>query len=161
LLITIIAAAVQCTSWCIIHASFLLTRLKVQICIGCWRLSVRCSSVVHPIRAQLWASFLSQWWHSCYVFDILLYVEFRIFDVNTVYHCLRQLCDVVLVLPGPRRIPAHRIVLSSASDYFSAMFTSDVLEATQNEVNMKDVDPDAMTALVKYMYDGEFQCLYL
>ena len=45
-------------------------------------------------------------------------------------------------------------MLSSASDYFSAMFTSDVLEATQNEVNMKDVDPDAMTALVKYMYDG-------
>ena len=50
-------------------------------------------------------------------------------------------------------------MLSSASDYFSAMFTSDVLEATQNEVNMKDVDPDAMTALVKYMYDGEFECL--
>ena len=70
------------------------------------------------------------------------------------------MCDVVLVLPGPRRIPAHRIVLSSASDYFSAMFTSDVLEATQNEVNMKDVDPDAMTALVKYMYDGESECLY-
>jgi len=67
---------------------------------------------------------------------------------------------VVLVLPGPRRIPAHRIVLSSASDYFSAMFTSDVLEATQNEVNMKDVDPDAMTALVKYMYDGELECVF-
>ena len=50
-------------------------------------------------------------------------------------------------------------MLSSASDYFSAMFTSDVVEATQNEVNMKDVDPDAMTALVKYMYDGGFECL--
>ena len=72
-----------------------------------------------------------------------------------------QLCDVVLVLPGPRRIPAHRIVLSSASDYFSAMFTNDVLEATQNEVNMKDVDPDAMTSLVQYMYDGEFEWLQL
>jgi len=81
--------------------------------------------------------------------------SFPVFDVNPLYHCLWQLCDVVLVLPGPRRIPAHRIVLSSASDYFSAMFTNDVLEATQNEVNMKDVDPDAMTALVKYMYDGE------
>lgn len=73
------------------------------------------------------------------------------------YFDKQQLCDVVLVLPGPRRIPAHRIVLSSASDYFSAMFTSDVLEATQNEVNMKDVDPDAMTALVKYMYDGKLE----
>lgn len=57
---------------------------------------------------------------------------------------------------GTRRIPAHRIVLSSASDYFAAMFTSDVREATQNEVNMRDVDPDAMAALVKYMYDGQY-----
>ena len=67
---------------------------------------------------------------------------------------------MVLVLPGPRCIPAHRIVLSSASDYFSAMFTSDVLEATQSEVNMKDVDPDAMTALVKYMYDGKLERVF-
>jgi BTB/POZ domain len=64
---------------------------------------------------------------------------------------------VTLVLSnGTRRIPAHRIVLSSASDYFAAMFTSDVREATQNEVNMRDVDPDAMVALVKYMYDGQY-----
>jgi len=26
---------------------------------------------------------------------------------------------------------------------------------------MKDVDPDAMTALVKYMYDGEFEHMLL
>ncbi|TRY99995.1 hypothetical protein DNTS_007783 [Danionella cerebrum] len=48
----------------------------------------------------------------------------------------RKLCDVVL-LAGDRRIPAHRLVLSSVSDYFAAMFTSDVREAKQEEVKME------------------------
>uniref|UniRef100_A0A8D1XC66 BTB domain-containing protein n=1 Tax=Sus scrofa TaxID=9823 RepID=A0A8D1XC66_PIG len=38
----------------------------------------------------------------------------------------QQLCDVILIV-GNRKIPAHRLVLSSVSDYFAAMFTSDVL----------------------------------
>uniref|UniRef100_A0A8C6ZLV6 BTB domain-containing protein n=1 Tax=Nothoprocta perdicaria TaxID=30464 RepID=A0A8C6ZLV6_NOTPE len=40
----------------------------------------------------------------------------------------QQLCDVILIA-GDRKIPAHRLVLSSVSDYFAAMFTSDVCEA--------------------------------
>ncbi|KAM8880421.1 kelch-like protein 5 isoform 1-T1 [Spinachia spinachia] len=65
----------------------------------------------------------------------------------------RQLCDVVLVV-GDRRIPAHRLVLSSVSDYFAAMFTSDVREAKQDEVKMEGVDPDALWVLVQYAYTG-------
>ncbi|KAJ8336030.1 hypothetical protein SKAU_G00393730 [Synaphobranchus kaupii] len=60
----------------------------------------------------------------------------------------KQLCDVVLLV-GERRIPAHRLVLSSVSDYFAAMFTSDVREAKQEEVKMEGVDPDALWALVQ------------
>ncbi|XP_056265760.1 kelch-like protein 5 isoform X1 [Pseudoliparis swirei] len=65
----------------------------------------------------------------------------------------RQLCDVVLVV-GDRRIPAHRLVLSSVSDYFAAMFTSDVREAKQDEVKMEGVDSDALWVLVQYAYTG-------
>ncbi|XP_057187150.1 kelch-like protein 5 isoform X2 [Triplophysa rosa] len=65
----------------------------------------------------------------------------------------RKLCDVVL-LAGDRRIPAHRLVLSSVSDYFAAMFTSDVREAKQEEVKMEGVDPDALWVLVQYAYTG-------
>ncbi|XP_071400953.1 kelch-like protein 5 [Centroberyx affinis] len=68
----------------------------------------------------------------------------------------RQLCDVTLVA-GDRRIPAHRLVLSSASDYFAAMFTSDVLEAKQDEVKMEEVDPDALWVLVQYAYTGRLE----
>uniref|UniRef100_A0A8D0ACV1 Kelch-like family member 5 n=1 Tax=Sander lucioperca TaxID=283035 RepID=A0A8D0ACV1_SANLU len=68
----------------------------------------------------------------------------------------RQLCDVILVA-GDRRIPAHRLVLSSVSDYFAAMFTSDVREAKQDEVKMEGVDPDALSVLVQYAYTGRLE----
>ncbi|KAM9449408.1 kelch-like protein 5 isoform 2-T2 [Clarias gariepinus] len=68
----------------------------------------------------------------------------------------RKLCDVVLVA-GERKIPAHRLVLSSVSDYFAAMFTSDVREAKQEEVKMEGVDPDALWVLVQYAYTGRLE----
>ena len=74
------------------------------------------------------------------------------------YHVAGQLCDITLVA-GDRRIAAHRLVLSSASDYFEAMFTNDVVEATQSEVNIHDVDPDALEHLVQYMYTGKSVCV--
>lgn len=40
------------------------------------------------------------------------------------------------------------------SDYFAAMFTSDVREAKQDEVKMEGVDPDALWVLVQYAYTG-------
>lgn len=40
------------------------------------------------------------------------------------------------------------------SDYFAAMFTSDVREAKQEEVKMEGVDPDALWVLVQYAYTG-------
>ncbi|OWF36475.1 kelch-like protein 5 isoform X1 [Mizuhopecten yessoensis] len=69
------------------------------------------------------------------------------------YVSKRQLCDVVLLV-GNKRIPAHRLVLSAASDYFAAMFTNDVREATMEEIKINDVDPDAMVAIVNYSYTG-------
>ncbi len=47
-----------------------------------------------------------------------------------------------------------RLVLSSVSDYFAAMFTSDVREAKQEEIKMEGVDPDALWVLVQYAYTG-------
>ncbi|KAG9342445.1 hypothetical protein JZ751_016447 [Albula glossodonta] len=49
------------------------------------------------------------------------------------------------------------LVLSSVSDYFAAMFTSDVREAKQEEVKMEGVDPDALWALVQYAYTGRLE----
>ncbi|KAJ7419647.1 hypothetical protein BTVI_24584 [Pitangus sulphuratus] len=63
----------------------------------------------------------------------------------------QQLCDVILIA-GDRKIPAHRLVLSSVSDYFAAMFTSDVCEAKQEEIKMEGIDPNALWDLVQFAY---------
>ncbi|XP_062333766.1 kelch-like protein 5 isoform X1 [Osmerus eperlanus] len=78
------------------------------------------------------------------------------FSKMETYLHTQQLCDVTLVARD-RRIPAHRLVLSSVSDYFAAMFTSDVREAKQEEVKMEGVDPDALWALVQYAYTGRVE----
>lgn len=49
-----------------------------------------------------------------------------------------------------------RLVLSAVSDYFAAMFTSDVREAKQEEIKMEGVDPEALRSLVHFAYTGEF-----
>ncbi|XP_071453237.1 kelch-like protein 5 [Hetaerina americana] len=61
--------------------------------------------------------------------------------------------DVTLIA-GNRRIPAHRLVLSAASEYFSAMFTGALREAGEDEVTLVDLDPDALQTLVHYCYTG-------
>lgn len=63
-------------------------------------------------------------------------------------------CSLYLILIGVKRIEAHRIVLSAASDYFAAMFTNDFGESFQNEVELQAVDPDALETLVAYCYTG-------
>uniref|UniRef100_A0A665XF96 Kelch-like protein 4 n=1 Tax=Echeneis naucrates TaxID=173247 RepID=A0A665XF96_ECHNA len=65
----------------------------------------------------------------------------------------KQLCDVLLIA-GDNKIPAHRLVLSAVSDYFAAMFTSDVREAKQEEIKMEGVDPEALRSLVHFAYTG-------
>lgn len=78
----------------------------------------------------------------------------RIMRKMELYHNKQELCDVVLVA-GQRRIPAHRVVLSAASDYFAAMFTSDCREANEKEVVLQNIEAEALAELIQYMYTGK------
>jgi len=57
--------------------------------------------------------------------------------------------------PGNKRVPAHRLVLSAGSEYVAAMFTSSLRESAQNEIELMNVDGDALWALVLYCYTGD------
>lgn len=67
-----------------------------------------------------------------------------------------KLCDVILIA-GKIRIPAHRIILSAASEYFQAMFTGSTIEATQKEIVLHKIDPYALQELINYMYTGKLE----
>lgn len=56
---------------------------------------------------------------------------------------------------GTKQIHAHRLVLCTASDYFAAKFTSSLKESVQNEVEMMEVDGEALLTFVEYCYTGK------
>ncbi|THD23368.1 Kelch protein 5 [Fasciola hepatica] len=52
------------------------------------------------------------------------------------------------------RIPAHRVILAAASDYFAAMFGNEVKEASETEIWIRNVEPHALHTLINYIYTG-------
>lgn len=69
------------------------------------------------------------------------------------------LCDVVLQI-GECRLHAHKVVLAGVSPFFAAMFLSDMLEGRSGVVELKDVDPTAMEALIEFAYTSQISFSY-
>nr|XP_054489226.1 kelch-like protein 7 isoform X7 [Agelaius phoeniceus] len=63
----------------------------------------------------------------------------------------KTLCDVILMVQE-RKIPAHRVVLASASHFFNLMFTTNMIESKSFEVELKDAEPDIIEQLVEFAY---------
>ncbi|XP_039755120.1 kelch-like protein 5 [Pararge aegeria] len=69
------------------------------------------------------------------------------------YYQSQKLCDVTLIAGGCR-IPAHKVVLASCSEYFAAMFTGSLREAQSSEITLERVDSQTLRSLVQYCYTG-------
>ena len=67
-----------------------------------------------------------------------------------------QFTDVVLIA-GNKEIKAHKIVICSLCDYFSAMFTGELAETHQNVVTLNNIEPEALEALINYAYTSEIE----
>ncbi|XP_041375350.1 kelch-like protein 26 [Gigantopelta aegis] len=66
----------------------------------------------------------------------------------------QQLFDVVLVVEK-QKLPAHRVVLASCSDYFRAMFTDGLKECHQEEIVLSGVTAKGMANLVDFAYTSK------
>ncbi|KAM4808568.1 kelch-like protein 8 [Rhinophrynus dorsalis] len=64
-----------------------------------------------------------------------------------------ELCDVTLKV-GSKQIPCHKLVLACVIPYFRAMFLSDMAEAKQTLIEIRDFDGDAIEDLVKFAYSS-------
>lgn len=64
-----------------------------------------------------------------------------------------ELSDVTLKV-GSKLIACHKLVLACVIPYFRAMFLSDMAEAKQTLIEIKDFDGDAIEDLVKFAYSS-------
>ncbi|GFR59207.1 kelch-like protein 9 [Elysia marginata] len=62
-------------------------------------------------------------------------------------------CDIKLRV-CTSNFKAHKEVLSEASDYFSAMFSHDMLEKEQDVIELLEISPDGFALLLDYFYHG-------
>uniref|UniRef100_A0A8C6X412 Kelch like family member 28 n=1 Tax=Naja naja TaxID=35670 RepID=A0A8C6X412_NAJNA len=64
-----------------------------------------------------------------------------------------ELCDVILRV-GDVKIHAHKVVLASISPYFKAMFSGNLSEKENSEVEFQCIAEAALQAIVEYAYTG-------
>ena len=67
-----------------------------------------------------------------------------------------MLCDVQIKV-GDSLFSVHKVVLSSCSGYFQAMFTSGLREQTAQVVELHEVDPMSVSLLLDFIYTSEIQ----
>ncbi|XP_043918962.1 kelch-like protein 24 [Protopterus annectens] len=68
----------------------------------------------------------------------------------------QQLCDVTLAVEQ-KRFHCHRVFLASVSSYFQAMFTSCMAESRASEVHLKEVLPEAVEHVLKFVYTAQVE----
>ncbi|XP_043934480.1 kelch repeat and BTB domain-containing protein 12 [Protopterus annectens] len=65
-----------------------------------------------------------------------------------------ELIDVILVAEG-EQFPCHRLVLSSFSPYFKAMFTCGLQECNKKEVILYETTAESVSVILNYMYSSD------
>ena len=53
------------------------------------------------------------------------------------------------------RLQAHRVVLSSCSDYFRAMFTEPMRERHQDEIQLTGINAEGLELIIDYIYTSK------
>lgn len=61
--------------------------------------------------------------------------------------------DITLIVEG-NRIPSHKVILASRSDYFRALLYGGLRESQEREVELKGTSLAAFKILLKYIYTG-------
>lgn len=67
-----------------------------------------------------------------------------------------MLCDINLMVDG-EEFPAHRGVLAANSQFFQALFTTEMLEKDTRKACLACVSAEAMESILEFMYTGQLQ----
>ena len=76
-----------------------------------------------------------------------------IFDFADENRNVGRFCDVTISVEQ-QTIPANKLILAYFSKYFESMFTTEMCEKYQNEVEIKNQDSMAVKLIIDYFYSG-------
>ncbi|XP_050426645.1 BTB/POZ domain-containing protein 9-like [Adelges cooleyi] len=80
------------------------------------------------------------------------HTHFLVSDIGSLY-LSESISDVVLVVDG-ERLPAHRMILASRSDFFRVSFYGNFKENNDLEVTISEAPVTLFKILLKYIYTG-------
>ena len=91
--------------------------------------------------------------HNCMNFSIGRHPR-EVLDQMNEYRLSGKLCDIVLRAEDDS-FPAHRVVLSAASEYFNGMFCNNMAECQLKEVPLFGVSASTLRTIVEFAYTSE------
>ncbi|KJE92193.1 hypothetical protein CAOG_03206 [Capsaspora owczarzaki ATCC 30864] len=63
--------------------------------------------------------------------------------------------DMSFVLSDGSAVPAHRVVVASASEWIHAALTNGMQEALNRQISMPDIPPESFMLFLNYLYTGD------
>lgn len=94
---------------------------------------------------------------NAYLYECQLHGTKSFANLNA-YRKSGTLCDITVKV-GHINFPAHKVVLSCASPYFHAMFTSGLREESAGFVELHDLDPHSVSLLLDFIYTSKIEIL--
>ncbi|CAF0771955.1 unnamed protein product [Adineta steineri] len=87
--------------------------------------------------------------------------QIRYHDAAMLLYTTHLLSDIELVVNNEQHYKAHRAILSAGSDFFKAMFESNMTESTSKTISLKLDDVSSFPAVLKFLYVGSLEANYL
>ncbi|XP_072274400.1 kelch-like protein 41 [Pyxicephalus adspersus] len=86
--------------------------------------------------------------------------ELRLYQSTLLQDGLKELLDEnkfvdCFLKAGDKTLPCHRLILAACSPYFREFFLSDESEEKKKNLELDNVDPNVMEAILKYLYSAD------
>ena len=69
---------------------------------------------------------------------------------------VKEFTDVVFIVDG-ERVPTHKLILASQSEYFRAMLYGEMKEASQEDIPLPDIPLASFKTVLQYAYTGTLE----
>ncbi len=79
--------------------------------------------------------------------------------LQSIYECYQEgkFCDVTLIVGSEAQIKAHKVVLSSCSEYFKGLLDLRWNKSEQDAIVIQDFDVETLKSVLKFAYTGELE----